>query len=358
MDAAMVLNYCTLILDIGTAMPLRAACPSCRAKVVVDDAKAGAEVVCHQCGARFTAPSIMAAPPSTFAEAAGYFEDAARGADRGQRRDYGEPGCDSDSAGDLPFSDDLSLPTIVADASGRWRTALVGLGMTFWAMVGIISSLLPFLVLAGVAGSLEKQGAGQPPGPGHLAVIFSILGLLCLMGILLIVIFVGMCLCCAVPPESGAKARAITGVVLALVIVFGAGLAFLLLIVRAAQVQQAGGGPDPVIGAIGAVLAVLFGVLGVLFGAAWMLFHRAVALHFGNRTLARGAIFYVLCHCTLTVIVALLILSTAEAPPGDPSAGLAGGCSVMSGATLVIWYLTILRRTRATIAEHTARVRG
>jgi hypothetical protein len=328
-------------------MPLRAVCPACRAKVVVDDAKAGAEVLCHQCGGRFRAPSIMAGPPRTFAEEAGYFQDVSRGGDVGPA----ERG--PDSAGDLPLSDDLSLSGIVADASGRWKTAQVGLGMMFWAMVGIISLLLPFFMLAAAAGSLERQGGGQP-GPGHLAVILSIMGLVCMMGVLQIVIFVGMCLCCAAPPESGAKARAITGVVLALVIVFGAGLAFLFLIVRAAQVEQAGGGPDPFAGPIVASFAVAFGALGVLFSMAWLLFHRAIALHFGNRTLARGALAYVVCHCVFTVIISALILSAAGAAPGDPRGGLAGGCSVMSSAALVIWYLTILRRTRTTIAEGTA----
>jgi hypothetical protein len=292
----------------------------------------------------------MAGPPRTFAEEAGYFEDASRGQDAGPA----ERG--PDSAGDLPLSDDLSLSRIVADAGGRWKTAQVGLGMMFWAMVGIISLLLPFFMLAAAAGSLENRGG--PPGPGHLAVIFSIMGLVCVMGVLQIVIFVGMCLCCAVPPESGAKVRAITGVVLALVIVFGAGLAFFFVIVRAAQVEQAGGGPDPFAGSIAASFAMAFGALGVLFSMAWLLFHRAIALHFGNRSLARGALAYIVCHCVFTVIISLLIVSAAEAPPGDPSAGLAGGCSVMSGAALVIWYLTILRRTRTTIAEGTAGRRG
>jgi hypothetical protein len=326
-------------------MALRAACPGCQAKVVVDDAKAGTEVVCHQCGGRFLAPSIMAPPPRTFAEAAGYFETAPPG-QRGHEQLL------ATESRATPLSDDFALPIIVADTSGRWRTTLIGLGMMFWSMVGIIGLLLPLFVLAGVAGSLEKQGGG--PGAGHLGVVFSIMGVVCLMGVLQVVIFVGMCLCCAVPPESGAKGRAITGVVLALLIVFSAGLAFLFLIARATEVQQAGGGPDPAAGPIVAALAVVFGVLGVLFSTAWMLFHRAVALHFGNRALGRGTILYLLSHCTFTVIIGLLILSATGAPPGNPSAGLAGGCALLSNSGLIIWYLIILRRTRATITGGTA----
>jgi MFS family permease len=315
-------------------MALRVACPSCRSEVVVDQVMAGCEVACPRCGGRFTAPSNTTAPspsisPATFAPL--------------DEPTHHEPELES-----LPRFDrrrDLDIGTLRVDVGRRWKTTVVGLGMMFWATIAMVGTMFPLLITAGIADHLGRR-AGQPPGPEHAAVIALFFGLICVMLLLAALYYVGMCLCCGVPPESGARGRAIAAVLLSGLFVVAGFFTIMALIVAAAQQQ----GREPITPGVAVVVALAFTFLAWAIFIFWMLFHRAVALYFGNRSLARAALFYLLAYVAVMLSGVLMIAITAD-PPGNPAAGLAVLFNLLSNTALFIWFLVILRRTRRTIVE-------
>jgi predicted Zn finger-like uncharacterized protein len=321
-------------------MALRLACPSCRSEIAIDQGLAGREVACPRCGARFTAPSIRAAPPmasvrpTTFAP-------------------LDDPPQRPPALASLPHfdqRDEFDISSVRADVAARWKTTVVGLGMMFWATIAIVGTMLPLIVTAAIAGNLEKRG--QPPGPEQAAVGVIALGLVCVLLLLAVLYYIGMCLCCGAPAESGAKGRAITAVVLSGIFVVVIFFVIVFVILNAIGARQQG--REPITPGMAVVIGLIFTGFLVAIFIYRMLFHRAVALHFGNRPLGRAALFYLFTYLAVTVLGVMLTIITAD-PPGNPAAGLTVLFNLLTNTALLVWFLVILRRTRTTIV---AGVRG
>jgi hypothetical protein len=268
-------------------MPRTIACPNCRKPFEVADADLGRTLTCPSCQAAVPTPpqmSLDAAPISTEPRrppASEQIAPAARASRPAYQGDYEERELDI-SQGD----------------SGRgWGTTVVGLRMLYGSVLIYVIVTLLFQVVTIAAAPTVAAGAAAPP---HEAGLFGVAAMLsgCVMIVVGITGFVGMCMCCTAPDRAAAR-RSIFSIVLLVgfVIVLIAVIVMLLMDLFAA-IAKAGPGnqPDPQefwnhLGPAGkAGLVVAAG----LFVAGWvfrLLSHLSVADHFGDahlRSQARG----------------------------------------------------------------------
>jgi len=180
--------------------------------------------------------------------------------------------------------------------------------------------------------------------------------------VLAVVSFVGMCMCCTAPPESGARGKAITAVVGTVLLVLGlivVGVASTVAVFN--QIRQVGApqpGQMPFSPAVFITLTVVGGMAGVIVVALWMLFHKAVAEHFQYSRLARASVWFIIAFAGFAVITQFLNLianpqmleGNMLAPPPNPALALMSQAWGLLGlVTLSVWFLVIVRETRRTI---------
>lgn len=334
-------------------MSIQVSCPSCKSDVFVDEALAGKDILCPTCKQRMTVPSIAAGRPDVKLSGAEFEEeDSGRGG-----MTAGPPRWREGDDYDVPARRD----------PGRWNATVTGLNLIFWTSVVMV---ILFLIMQGVGLAMGNnpqmmgaQNPQNPPPPEAVAAGLGMMGVFCVMFVLMIIWFIGMCMCCTVPAESGAKGKAITTIVLfALTVVGGIIAAVAVSVVMVGQMQKMGGPPPPgqmpfpVPGLIG--IAVGAGLLAAVMTIMWLLFHKAIANYFANERLSRHCVWFIMFYLVSTLISWLLNFlanpmfrggNVLEAPTP-----LFIGAQVWGLATMLaisVWYLWINRETKRTILE-------
>lgn len=343
-------------------MAIRVSCPSCKADVHVDDALAGKDIICPSCRERMTVPSLASGLPEAKAGAAGGDQHD----DDDRIREGGS------SAGGLPRWDDradFDLPR--RHDSTRWNATLTGLGLIFWTSIisVIVTTIIVGLgLMMGTNQQIMFGAPGAQPRPEMMAMALVVSGLGCVLLILAIIAFVGMCMCCTVPSESGAKGRAITSVILVSVSV----VMLIVFIVAATittlnQVQRFGGPPPPGQMPFSPAMAMVIGVVAVLdlvlLTTLWLMFHKAIANYFHNARLSRNCAWFVVAFIVYEIGSVLLQFvanplwqggNMMAMPINTPWMIVAQIWGLLWMLGLSTWYLLIVRETRRTIQEDRA----
>lgn len=350
-------------------MAISFVCPACRAVVTYEDHWAGARTPCKRCGADITVPAQSTASPEQIAAgeppglppypgiSAPRFPDAQEGVRPGapeQARDW--EGRRRDLEGAPPeFERDYEALRVYPLAPG-WNIVKIGLSLMYWGVVSIFIAILVYVAFALVAAGILAGGMGQANGPplallGVLAMV--IIGAMAIAGIVYII---GQCLCCAVPPESGARGLAIGSVAcLLLLIVLGVGFFCMSFTLVRRQVQPGPGmafAPDAA-----APLWLFFLAMLVLIGlyatghTLFVLFVRRTASYFDNGPLVQSTVGYLVLYYVLMGLN--LFLTLIQAVLRDPGVAPLFGClgliMLIVGLILLVWYLRLIAGTRDTI---------
>lgn len=340
-------------------MSISVTCPSCQSSVHVDESLAGKDILCPSCNERVTVPSLAAGRP-----------EARPGADRNAIEEGEERARRRERDADLPrWSDAEDYPLPPSGDPGRWGATLAGLALIFWAVLilAVLAGITQVVALA--AGSNPAVMFGGPGGGGNpqqaVALGLGMMALGCGMLILMIIGFVGMCMCCTVPSESGAKGRAITTVILVVLFLVTVIIFTIALFVTAINQAQRMGGPGPGFPfgqstLIALMVSVTLGEL--LIVTLWLMFHKAIADHFHNARLARASVWFVVAFLVYLVVSQLLqfLINPMLMPGALPTTVTlmlvsAWGLVGMSG--LSVFYLLIVRETRRSILEDGAAAR-
>jgi hypothetical protein len=343
-------------------MAIEVECPSCQSAVHADDSLAGKDILCPNCQQRVTVPSIASGKPEAMPRRDDAWDERyeeGRGEGEGRR----EP---------LPryrgAADEYDLP--VRDDRSRWSATLTGLALIFWTGM-FIAVCFSIIVVVGMALGTNQQlfaaNPGNPPAGGMVAAALGISALGCISLVLAIITFVGMCMCCTVPSESGAKGRAITTVLLVVVTILAAIIFAIVLFVQTFQHARQMGGPPPPgwnpLSTTGLVVTSIVGTLdGILIIALWLMFHKAIADYFQNTRLARNCVWYLVAYIVYTIgggilnVMANPLLQGGNvfAPVDRTYLILSQGWTLVWLIGLTVWYLLIVRETRRTIMEDQA----
>ncbi len=245
------------------------------------------------------------------------------------------------------------------DSSAAWSKTSKGLSnmLIGIAMVLIAAAVMFVVVLLGVA-------IAGPGGGGRNMQAYGVFALLA-VGTSAIVIFVGAllgfigyCMCCHVPKESGARNFIVWSLICFLLSVMGG-------FMQGCMGASAGpGGPPPA--DLAPVMMMMTLVQNGLNLASWilfLLFLRGVALYFDNQGLATSCMVYLCTAVGVGVLFVILLLTTsmfAFANPamfrGNPQAFFGAmmgvvGVVAIAAIGLYIWYIILLVQTRNTIRE-------
>jgi hypothetical protein len=226
-----------------------------------------------------------------------------------------------------------------------WATTRMGLSVMYHGLLIILYGLIGYVCLACLAfGLMAGRGAGQ--GAELLVGCIALLVVLAMLGGG-ITAFVGMCMCCAVPRESGARGHIIGSLLSALLVVLLAILFFAFLIIQAIQ-NKADPPPEAVFAG-----ALVLGLLSLLSHVLFILFLRAVANFFHNTNLAKNAVVYLCCYVVFTgASFAVNFLLGAMAR--NPKLGDAAPVVILVGEALIslvffILLIVLVGATRNTV---------
>lgn len=314
-------------------------CPLCRAVVNVAHPTPGQVFTCPSCGGAFAVSdaAITTSPPLV----------------RDPAITERQPFSPSERPTRLEDGDDIDIGNV----SWKWGTTATGLKLLFW------TTLLTFVAAEGAAIAMiinPIDPTDLPRGPSPALLIIGGFG--CLMGISMLVGFVGMCLCCTAP-QPRARTNAIWTIVL-MVLALGAGfiLGVVAGILAARDANKMGGAarPQDIQAAMGTPILIAMLVQSAFSMAAvvtWFRFHAAVAVEFGDESLRRlsnGVMWIFLVTVPLGIILGSI-------PPHwlalDPVAKIRVHSAVGVGLHLVNYgsYLLLCRRTIQTINAAQAR---
>ncbi len=331
-------------------MSIEVSCPSCKSDVFVDEALAGKDILCPTCKQRVTVPSFAAGRPEAKLS--------------GSEIEEGDAGRGGLEAG-LPRwreGDDYSIPA--RRDPGRWSATVTGLNLIFWTslIIVILAVIMQGALLAMGGNVLGQPNPQNPPPPEAVALGLGMMAFICVVIVLGIIWFVGLCMCCTVPAESGAKGKAIGTVILIVLGIVGGIIAGIAIVVYAIGQAQQMGGPPP--GQMPLPLGALIGITigGALLGAVmivlWMLFHKSIANYFGNERLARHCVWYLMFYFATAVITWLLNFIANPIFHGGninaPPTPMMIASQVWALALMIaqsVWYLWINRETKRTILE-------
>jgi len=342
-------------------MAIEVECPSCQSAVHADDSLAGKDILCPNCQQRVTVPSFTSGKPEAMPR-----RDDAR--DERYEEGRGEGRSGSETIPRYRGADDYDLP--VRDDRSRWSATLTGLALIFWTSIFITICFVIILLVGMALGTNQQLFAGNPANPPAGPAVAAGLGvgaLGCISLVLAIITFVGMCMCCTVPSESGAKGRAITTVLLVVVTIIGAIILFFVAFLQAFQHARQLGGPPPPgwvpFSTTGIIAMSVVGALdGILIIALWLMFHKAIADYFRNTRLARASVWYLVAYIVNAIGGGILNLlanpmiqgGNVFAPVDRTYLILSQGWTLVWLIGLTIWYLLIVRETRRTIMEDQA----
>jgi hypothetical protein len=242
----------------------------------------------------------------------------------------------------------------------RWSLMRTGVGMMFWSLlilglVGLAAFGLGIFVSSVGRGDVGREFRDLMAG---LAILSVVVGGACGL-----TYFIGACLSCTIPAESGGRGWALGVIVLmvAVVLVFVSEMVFAV---------GAGGGPGgprfgPRMG--GMNVDVLFGgmlALGLLrlalsfaLSLCFFMMLRAAANYWGDRGLAGGFLAYLIVYWAAPIVAAVLaflFIAAAAGGPGGPGpardlAMLIPCGAIIYGLVMYVWLLTLFGKLRARI---------
>jgi hypothetical protein len=228
------------------------------------------------------------------------------------------------------FNPELQAAAQANIAHPGWKTVRNGLRTVYICLITIFLALILMLIIVAGAGLMM----GREPGA---ALVLIIIPALVIVGAA-IGIVVGQFMCCAVPPESGAKAFALTAAFCI--------IANILSNIGAAAAK--GSEMEDVISGIGGLASLVGNIMFILF-------IRKIARHLGNEVLASSAMKFLLFLVAIVVgaIVFMVLTMVAQAPALMAVFGIAAFVLMI---VAFIWYLRLLGNSVQTI--DTYRTRG
>jgi hypothetical protein len=336
-------------------MAINFQCPECKQKFRTEDAYAGRQWTCPKCSARFAIPEPDDDIPV----------EKVTARPRPPRRED-EPEDDWDERDDRGYRDredrDYRDRRVDRLQSPGWGSVRGGLRLLSTAFTILLVILVLILGLQLVALAMPPQARAPGAAPGAGAEPFAVaVGCVTILGAItfLILLIVGLALCCSAPGESGTKGFAV-GSMLCLV------GAILLIVIGIVALFAIAGGIDPrdqlmlrhlmerAIVAVALIgLAALVGLVGYIL---LVLFLRSVAVYFHNESLASNALIYLIVYLLYTAgsIAMAFFLPTLLFAGGQPGQ-VAGGMRAISLIQEVIsmglmgWFIYLLSATRSTI---------
>jgi hypothetical protein len=357
-------------------MPISFPCPQCKGTVTFGDTHAGQRAPCPRCGAFVAVPAqatdqIKVSPASNpppegrathVAEGPPPAKPAASSVewltDLPRARDYetGAYARGEEPQGEEPQGEDASgVPDLSARAlTPGWKIVRAGLGMIFWGTLTLVVLLVILMaIIFQAAANIVRQLGPEAAPPMHQAaagVLYLVLGAAVLVSFL--VIFVGLCLCIAAPQDSRARGLAVWSAVAS--VACGVLYVMLIFVVLASAGGGLAGGPG--FGQGRETWFVLFLSLLILISfvtalVLFVLFLKAAGRHFRSEAVvqsARGFLtllfitgaLYLLVNC-----VGITLRDQQAAAPLNCLAYVAFGLMV----TLIVWFLTLVARTRGAI---------
>lgn len=223
----------------------------------------------------------------------------------------------------------------------RWSQMRTGVGMLFWGLV-----LIALAAILGLATAFMGSAVGGREGRDVAAVLgFLVLGVVVIAGLLM---FIGTCLCCTIPAESGGRGWAIGLIILMVVnFLFQVGQFFLVAMPRGFMP-----GREAEMIAMG---VILLGV-GVSFATSLCFFMvmRAAARYWGGYGLGGNFVTYFVVYWIVPLVAGVffvLVNVTGEFRGRDREVfGMLTGCgTLIFGVILFVWLLTLFSRLRSVI---------
>lgn len=209
-----------------------------------------------------------------------------------------------------------------------WAPVRTGLGL-------IIACVIVYLLalLCGFMGAAGRMGPEPMLLVGLAVCTAALLGL------------IGLCLCVAVPVESGLRGLAI-GFLMCLLLCIGM-LVLLVLVAGFALVPRGPANLEPLFLVAGCGAALL-GLAGSLL---FFLFLRGVAYYFGARHLGDECITYYVVSILFGIGTTVVrVFLEGGRGMGGAGLGLAVGCGMLLfSLVLVLWYISLLTRVRDVI---------
>jgi hypothetical protein len=216
-----------------------------------------------------------------------------------------------------------------------WATTRMGISLYRVGVIVIFIAIIPAGLITAIRGN--PGGRGDPATTTMMGVV----GLAFLGGG--IVAFVGQCMCCAVPRESGAKGLVIGSLLLEIalmVLVCAVGLA------AASQASGRGRAPPEFADAAAVVQLVLtIGLVAAI--VLFVLFLRNTARCLRNEPCSRSASG--LAGFIVGVQVLQFGINFAVAAVGPPAVIIGGLVMIVAVVTTIIWYLRALAGVRDAI---------
>jgi hypothetical protein len=274
-------------------------CPECQQVVQFSDHLAGLHGRCPLCSATVTVREAGGDPHRERVAEAPPLPTAAVMDPRAAApapRDFGPPPRYEEEEpryGRYDGRDDYGRLT--EESAPAWGTTRTALTLIKSGMLVVFFALLGVFVVAMCMGAMFR-GMGRP-GRGEEGVVLLAGGLWLATTAALVVggllWFIGTCMCCSVPTESGAKGLAIGSmlclILYVLLILFAV---FMLLALGFNRGPGFGGGPEPGAVVLFMGLWIVAILLGITSHILFVLFLRSVARFFGNESVAGSCIGY------------------------------------------------------------------
>lgn len=262
--------------------------------------------------------------------------------------DYSAPS----RAGYERYDDPYARPTGRGDPS-RWATMRNGLGLLVWSMCAIAVAagvgVLGFFIL--LAASEGRPGGGEFRNLGSCGGLILVL----VGGGAALMTFIGSCMCCTIPGESGGRGWAVGWLILL--------VAHVLLVIgqcvfqsgpRGGPIGARGAGPDVLMGGV-----ILIGLLrlGLSFASSLCFFMvmRAAARYWGGNRLAGQFVTFLVVSWVIPLIVGLImvfVLASTDMGRGPDGAAVMvlGNCGLLLfGVAMFFWLISLFRRLRSLI---------
>jgi hypothetical protein len=351
-------------------MPEIVKCPDCNRSLRVPEDLLGKTVRCPSCQVTFKAQAGPAEPPAPPLPKMEIEEDEERAVTRKPRRKTFEDHDDSDQEREEPdepewedeLEEDRPAPRKRKGRKGEWRKVRTGLTLIligiFTQLVALLFIVIGLIVVMGGIANAGPQGGG--PGPGANAGLVGGGLVMCVGGIMIFGAFItsviGNIFCVYVPPLNGARALAITSLILI-------GLSFLAAC--GGGVYNATSNPGRGGGAGG---ANPFSGIGNLLSLAQMVvfifFMRQSAVTLREHGLARRLIFFLVYSAVAVVasiaMIVVVVFSAINLVAGGGAGfgGAALGGLIVVGLLLLgmfIWYIVSLFMMRAAITRYVDR---
>lgn len=353
-------------------MPISFQCALCKGVNTFEDAWANMRAACQRCGNYLTVPAQSSVIPEQFAEGLPPPSPAVRpaapppmpeeptergaaarssrdkwGGDLPRERDYdegrrrGDYGRDDDRDYDIGWQRSGTL-------AGGWNVVRIALTLMFWSTIAVIAIAVLMVLFMLLMAAAEGGRMGRGPrmdALGPILVLFGLGALVCYL-----VIFVGLCMCIAAPPESRARGLAVSSVVCIVAAILAYFLGIFLLFFMARGGGRFGG-PDFAEIVLPIVVIVAAAGTAIAGQVLHVLYLKAVARYFRNESVAQSTTgLLTLYFVFLGLYLVMIFMTTAVRNPDAGFMVLCLGLILLGiGIAVIVWYLIVLARTRASI---------